>query len=222
MTAATSRPSVSSWNLEHSGAFHFDPTSGTWTWADELFAIYGFVPGDVVPTTELILSHQHPDDRASVDEFLARALRSGSTGSLWHRVVDVRSQIRQVVTTASGRLDGEGAPVALSGQVVEVTEVVRRAVAHEVDAALELIGQSRPLIEQAKGALMSAYAVDADEAFALLRRYSQQRNVKVREVARVLVEAMSADGGLPADARVELNRLVDRGRRRVLEENPGA
>jgi len=213
---------LSSWNLEHSGAFRFDPTSGTWTWADEVFAIYGFLPGEVLPTTELILSHQHPEDREAVDGFLARALRTGGTGSLWHRVLDAHAKVRQVVTTASGQLDGEGAPIGLSGQVVEVTEVVRRAVAHEVDAALDLIGQSRPLIEQAKGALMSAYAVDADEAFALLRRYSQQRNVKVREVARVLVEAMSTYGGLPVDTRLELNRLVDRRGRPVLEENPGA
>lgn len=208
-------------HLEHSGAFHFDPASDTWTWGEEVYAIYGFSSGEVVPTTELILSHQHPDDRASVDEFLARVLRDGSTGSLWHRIRDAGTAVRQVVTTASGELDGNGTPIALRGHVVDVSEAVRRTVAQEVDAALELIGQSRPLIEQAKGALMSAYGIDAERAFGLLRRYSQQRNVKVREVARVLVEAMSRDGGLPSDTRLELNRLVTECPAPALEDGSG-
>lgn len=209
-------------HLEHSGAFHLDPVSDTWTWGEQVYAIYGFASGEVVPTTELILSHQHPDDRTSVDRFLAQVLREGSTGSLWHRILDAHATVRQVVTTASGELDSDGTPSGLSGHVVDVSEAVRRTVAHEVDAALELIGQSRPLIEQAKGALMSAYAIDADQAFALLRRYSQQRNVKVREVARVLVEAIATDGGLPRDTRLDLNRLVIEGATLALEEGPGA
>jgi hypothetical protein len=211
---------VSPSQLEHSGAFHFDPASDAWTWGDEVYAIYGFSSGEVVPTTELILSHQHPDDRASVDEFLARVLRDGSSGSLWHRILDAQATVRQVVTTASGELDDDGTPTGLSGHVVDVSEAVRLTVAQEVDAALELIGQSRPLIEQAKGALMSAYAIDAEQAFALLRRYSQLRNVKVREVARVLVEAIAADGGLPSDTRLDLNRLVTEGAAPALEEGP--
>ncbi|MET0236534.1 MAG: GAF and ANTAR domain-containing protein [Kibdelosporangium sp.] len=42
---------------------------------------------------------------------------------------------------------------------------------------------SRAEIDQAKGILMAAHRVPADEAFAILVRQSQQRNVKVREVA---------------------------------------
>jgi ANTAR domain-containing protein/PAS domain-containing protein len=209
---------VSPSHLEHSGAFRFDPASDTWTWGEEVYAIYGFSSGEVVPTTELILSHQHPDDRAAVDEFLASALRDGVTGSLWHRILDAQATVRQVVTTASGELDEDGTPTGLSGHVVDVSEAVRRTVSQEVDAALELIGRSRPLIEQAKGALMSAYAIDAEQAFALLRRYSQLRNVKVREVARVLVDAIATDGGLPRDTRLDLNRLVTEGAAPALED----
>jgi hypothetical protein len=217
----TSRLAVSPSPLEHSGAFRFDSTSGSWTWAEEVYAIYGFSSGEVVPTTELILSHQHPDDRAAVDEFLATVLRDGTTGSLWHRVLDAQSTVRQVVTTASGEVDVDGLPTGLTGHVVDVTDVVRRSVTHEVDAALHQIAQSRPLIEQAKGALMSAYALDAGQAFDLLRRYSQQRNVKVREVARILVEAMTAHGGLPGEIRLHLNRLVVEGAPAELEESAG-
>lgn len=47
---------------------------------------------------------------------------------------------------------------------------------------------ARKLIGQAQGLLMERFDLDADQAFAVLRRYSQDNNVKLREVARLLVE----------------------------------
>ena len=43
--------------------------------------------------------------------------------------------------------------------------------------------ESRAVIEQAKGVLMSTHGIDADEAFDLLRQHSQTTNRKLREVA---------------------------------------
>ena len=50
----------------------------------------------------------------------------------------------------------------------------------------EAIG-SRSVIEQAKGVLMAREGIDADDAFALLRRESQNRNVKLRDLAADVV-----------------------------------
>ncbi|HEU4946776.1 MAG TPA: GAF and ANTAR domain-containing protein [Kribbella sp.] len=47
---------------------------------------------------------------------------------------------------------------------------------------------ARKLIGQAQGMLMERFDLDADQAFAVLRRYSQDYNVKLREVAQRLVE----------------------------------
>jgi AmiR/NasT family two-component response regulator len=54
---------------------------------------------------------------------------------------------------------------------------------------------SRAVIEQAKGMLMVQHGVDADGAFDLLRQGSQRENVKLREVARRLVETAVRPGG---------------------------
>jgi GAF domain-containing protein len=54
---------------------------------------------------------------------------------------------------------------------------------------------SRAVIERAKGVLMAREGCDAEVAFALLRKVSQDRNRKVRDVARALVE------GAPAEPR---------------------
>lgn len=53
---------------------------------------------------------------------------------------------------------------------------------------------SRHIIGQAQGILMERYSLGSDQAFAVLRRYSQHHNIKLREVARQLVQ----DRELPA------------------------
>ena len=209
-----------------SGSFQVAPGSGTWSWSEQLYSIYGFAPGDVVPTLELMLSHQHPDDRAAVEEALLDTLDRGRPLSLWHRIVDAQGGTRQVVSVGTAELDEDGAVVAVSGYTTDVTEAVRRATSHDVQHAMEVISQSRPTIEQAKGVLMMTYAIDAEAAFALLRRYSQYENVKVRDVARSVVESMSGRE-LPAGSRATWDRLAAElvagdGQPSVREPSPGS
>jgi len=189
------------------GTFHFSRDSGTWTWSDELYAIYGFAPGDVVPTTELIVAHQHPEDRAEVERVLADALATGRPHVLWHRIRDARGETRQVVMVGAGDFGDDGGFEGWRGFQADLTEAVRRTTAREVDEALGLMAQSRPVIEQAKGALMVSYGLDADRAFLLLRRYSQQANVKLRDVARSVVEAV-VDRDLPLGSRPTWDALA--------------
>jgi GAF domain-containing protein len=56
--------------------------------------------------------------------------------------------------------------------------------------------QSRAVIEQAKGIIMRERNCTADEAFNILVQLSQQSHRKLREVAQMLVEQVSSDGGL--------------------------
>ena len=62
------------------------------------------------------------------------------------------------------------------------------------EAALERALASRELVGQAQGILMERGRLTADQAFAQLQRTSQERNVKLAQVARRLVET----GDLPA------------------------
>lgn len=56
---------------------------------------------------------------------------------------------------------------------------------------------SMPAIEQAKGVLMGCYGIDANSAFTVLTQVSSAKNLKVRDLAAAVVEAIT-DG--PADA----------------------
>ena len=52
---------------------------------------------------------------------------------------------------------------------------------------LEQAMLSRATIEQAKGIIMSSTGCDADEAFQMLIRQSQEQNIKLRDLADELV-----------------------------------
>jgi GAF domain-containing protein len=53
---------------------------------------------------------------------------------------------------------------------------------------------SRKLIGQAQGILMERFQLDDDGAFAVLRRYSQNNNMKLHDVARLVVETRHLPG----------------------------
>ncbi|MFT7711112.1 ANTAR domain-containing protein [Clavibacter tessellarius] len=85
---------------------------------------------------------------------------------------------------ASGPL-GE-ADRAVAGEVAVHARIALAAWDSADDLARGLA--SRSVIGQAQGILMERFSLDADRAFQVLRRYSQDGNVKLVEVARRVVE----------------------------------
>lgn len=57
------------------------------------------------------------------------------------------------------------------------------------------LAATMPLIEQAKGVLMGCYGCDATAAFAVLNRVSSSHNVKLRDLAGLVVGAASTPVG---------------------------
>jgi GAF domain-containing protein len=61
--------------------------------------------------------------------------------------------------------------------------------AHQLSENLQIAMGSRATIEQAKGIIMGARRCDADTAFAVLQRASQNQNRKLRDIANDIVES---------------------------------
>ena len=72
-----------------------------------------------------------------------------------------------------------------------------------VNAQLNTALESRVVLEQAKGLLAYSGGLDMPGAYAALRRYARDHNLKLAEVARALVAR-----SLPADAVLEHARTV--------------
>lgn len=174
------------------GRYTYRPDTDQWWWSDTVFRIHGFEPGTVVPTTELVIRHMHPEDRSAAWDSRESAIDRHEPFSFLHRIITATKKERVVI--AAGHLENEvdGTPVVV-GHLVDLTDVRRSAVAQELDTAVLDFADHRAVIEQAKGVLAQLYSVDVDTAFALLKAFSMDANVKIRDVATTLVTAASTD-----------------------------
>jgi len=174
------------------GRYRLDLATGEWAWSDEVYVMHGFEPGQIVPTTPLMLSHKHPDDRARVDGVLRRAAETGQPFSSVHRIRDAHGKIRTLAVTGQGRRDpGSGRVTELFGYFIDVTETHREAAAREATASIRASAERRAVIEQAKGVLMVVYGMAEESAFDRLRQASNLANVPVRDIAQTLVHLFS-------------------------------
>ena len=173
------------------GRYTYRPDTDEWWWSDTMFEIHGFEPGTVVPTTELVMRHVHPEDVPAAWESREALLRRSEPFSFLHRIRTARNAVRVVL--AAGHLEDDDGTCVVHGHLVDITDVRQDAVDTEVDTAVVDFVEHRAAIEQAKGVLVQLYSVDADTAWALLRAFSADTNRKVRDIAQVLLEAATSD-----------------------------
>ena len=53
------------------GSFRYLIDDDRWEWSDDVARMHGYAPGTVRPTTDLLLKHKHPEDKAHVAAMLA-------------------------------------------------------------------------------------------------------------------------------------------------------
>ncbi|MGX1811953.1 PAS and ANTAR domain-containing protein [Nocardia sp. NPDC055321] len=165
------------------GSFRFWFADQRWEWSDEVAAMHGYAPGEVEPTTTLLLAHQHPEDRDRVEGAITSMIDNGEPFSSRHRIIDTAGDEHEVIAVADLFADDEGAVLGTAGYYIEITDMVQ---GEAEDAPAEFY-EGRETIEQAKGALMLVYGLTPDQAFRLLRWRSQETNVKLRTLAAQLV-----------------------------------
>jgi ANTAR domain/PAS fold len=173
------------------GSFRFWFETDTWEWSAEVQRLHGYMPGTITPTTELVLSHKHPDDRNQVAATIDEIRRNHGAFSTRHRIIDTHGRTHQVVVVATRLLDQDGNAVATEGVYIDVTPSEReRQDIISVELA-DIVG-NRAMIEQAKGMIMVIYGVDENTAFDLLKWRSQESNIKLRALAEQVATEFAA------------------------------
>ncbi len=191
------------------GRFTLDTAAGTWDWDDEVFRIHGLQPGTMTPTTEYVLSRKHPEDLPRVAEVLVRAETDGKPFSVSHRLRAADGVERRVLMVCdAGVREGEHAVTAINGYYIDLTEDFRHESEKVAHKAVVESAEHRAIIERAVGGLMVAYGLDPDQAFGMLRWWSQNKNVKVRDLAARLVEAASRGAASGAEIRNTFDALL--------------
>jgi GAF domain-containing protein len=93
----------------------------------------------------------------------------------------------------SSRCDGFNAVDQAVAQILTRHASVALATARH-EQALSKAVDARKLIGQAMGILMERYKIDSDQAFAVLRRYSQDTNTKLNRIAQQLIDSRTLPG----------------------------
>ncbi|MCP2286724.1 PAS fold-containing protein [Promicromonospora umidemergens] len=182
------------------GRYRYDIATQRWWWSDETFQIHGFEPGEVVPTTTLVLAHKHPEDRARISQVLEDAAVTGEPFSSVHRIMDARGRERTLTVVGQGRRDPNTRQVCeLVGYFIDVTSAVKARAGEAANASIRAAAVSRAPIEQAKGIIAFVMGIDAEAAFERLRSTSNETNVAVRDVARQVVEMTTTGNCSAAD-----------------------
>lgn len=194
--------------LERIGWYRFYFADERWEWSAEVEQIHGYDAGTVTPTTELVLSHKHPDDYEHVAATLDDIRRTLKPFSTRHRIITTQGDTRDVVVIGERFHDDDGAVIGTQGFYIDVTPTAE-ARQSSISTALAEITDARGAIERAKGVLMYVYRIDADRAFELLRWRSQDCNVKIRALAEQLLEDMHnlTDADFPP-SREAFDRLL--------------
>ncbi|KRC43030.1 PAS and ANTAR domain-containing protein [Oerskovia sp. Root22] len=197
-------------NPQPVGQYIFSIHTGQWWWSDPLYQMHGFQPGDVVPTTELMLAHKHPDDRDRVQAVLGNAGKSGEPFACVHRIIDANGHTKTLGIVGRGRKEpGTDDISQLSGYFVDLTSTQRELAQRDANAAIAASSLSCAVIEQAKGAVMTVYAMTENEAIDLLRHHSSITNESVRHLARRLMTSLTEGSGTSAPTTEDLDLFFE-------------
>ncbi|MCW2819422.1 MAG: putative sensor protein [Marmoricola sp.] len=174
----------------HFGRWTYDYATGSWSWSPEIIRMW-----DIALATESaiddVLGRVHEDDRVETTRRVTSAVDDGVLLSGQARLTTDSRGERIFSFLGDVLRDDDGVPLRLEGYSIDVTDEVRLATRDAVDSAT----RHRRAIEQVKGALMVTYRVDEVTAFAILRKQSNESNVKIHDLAEHVSRAMS--GGVP-------------------------
>ncbi len=189
------------------GRFLGRPDTDRWVWDRQLFLILGYDSMHAPASKETLLRHVPDEERGLVAEAFQAAGHWESEGetsfTVSCRLHAGDGQVRSVLLVAELmgshpsayawtdllHLDGLAASTGpwMAGQLIDLTELRVSASREAANQAVAASARRRAVIEQAKGALMLTYRMDADAAFAWLLRRSQTTNTKLHDVAAALV-----------------------------------
>jgi two-component system, NarL family, sensor histidine kinase UhpB len=74
--------------LAHFGSWEADAITGEVKWSDEVFRIYGYMPGEIIPGHDIILHHIHQADRAIYQHAIFSGLPDQDSYASEVRIID--------------------------------------------------------------------------------------------------------------------------------------
>lgn len=108
--------------MAHLGSWEVDLITGEMHWSDEMYRAFGFVPGEVTPTQEILTKATHPQDREVVSEAIRNVVEKRQPFNIDHRVLHSDGEIRLIQAQGVVVFDPSGKPIKLVGTSLDITE----------------------------------------------------------------------------------------------------
>ena len=107
-------------SLADIGSWEWDVGADRVSWSAGLYRLFGLEPGEPVSYARY-LERLHPDDRATAEEAVRRAMGTNEPFAFDHRVVRADGEVRYVTSRGRVALGSSGAPARLFGVAQDVT-----------------------------------------------------------------------------------------------------
>ena len=107
--------------LGHIGSFFYE-LSGNMQWSDEMYRLYGVSPETFTPTVEAFLDLIHPDDRQSMQDWIAACAAGEKPDALDFRVNRPDGTMCYVRGWGEVVLDNDNRPIYMAGIGQDITE----------------------------------------------------------------------------------------------------
>ena len=102
------------------GSYSWNLQTGSLEYSDNLFRLFGFQPGEFVPTFERYLSLIHPDDKAQVEQDGIETMETKMLVEHTYRIITKQGQIKHFRST--GKLIGEEPNLIMIGTVQDISQ----------------------------------------------------------------------------------------------------
>jgi PAS domain S-box-containing protein len=202
--------------ISHTGSWRWRVATDSVYWSEEHFRIFGFDPENDTPSYSLFMERIHPEDRASLEELLNRAVQDKSDFEKHYRIVLPDGSIKFLRSVGQGLVSASG-ELEFIGTVMDVTELKRaeelqKAVAREREMLIRQratdLAKGNEALRSCLDALASVPRVDEflGQVMAVITRQlgavSSNLRVLDAEQKRMRIELLFQDGSVisPSDA----------------------
>jgi len=169
--------------LAHIGNWEWDIVEDKITWSDELYRIFGLIPGEFEASFQNYLRYIHPDERDHVRKIVQDALINYRPFNFYHRVVRPDGALRILHGRGEVYLDNKKQPISMAGTAQDVTEI--KQAENEIRKITDELIRYNKELEQTNKAL---------ESFTFVASHDLQEPVrKIRTFLNLIVEKESAN-----------------------------
>jgi two-component system, LuxR family, sensor kinase FixL len=133
-------------SIAHVGSWQYDVNKNIIEWSDELYRIFGILPGQFDLSLENIRSRIHPDDREKHDRIIAAAISTGHYDPEEYRIILPDGTFRYIAGYGDAETDEIRGSVHIIGVVQDVTE--RRLAAEQREILIKSLEQKNAELER--------------------------------------------------------------------------